>query len=86
MTPYEVVFGTCFSCRRPFTFNPYLVPSIPIDPETGRPPDMGGDASRARREPVCPDCIGRANAIRRADGRPLIDVLPGAYEPRDVGI
>jgi len=44
------------------------------------PADMGGDASRAVRQPVCEDCVSIANANRAAAGRPLIDVLPGAYD------
>jgi len=48
-----------------FTFNPHLVPSIPI----------GGV-----RQPVCGACVERANIERRENGRPLIEVLPGAYD------
>lgn len=83
MTGYMFAMGQCWSCKRTFTFDPDRVPSIPIDPETNRPPDLGGDAVRAEREPVCQDCVSRANARSRAAGRPLIQVLPGAYGPLD---
>jgi hypothetical protein len=80
---YSVVLGRCWSCGRPFTFNPYLVPSIPIDPETRRPPDLGGDPERAEREPLCESCVERVNVERERLGQPLVRVLPGAYEPME---
>ena len=73
-------YGPCWSCGRMFTFNPDRVPSIQIDPVTQRPTDLGGDPARARREPICADCVERANAERRRDGREPIVVLPGAYD------
>lgn len=77
--------GRCWSCGALFGFDPDRVPSVPIDPATNTPPDMGGDAARAVRQPVCAACIERANDKRRASGEPLIMVLPGAYEPREDG-
>ena len=61
--------GVCFGCRRPFSFNPDLVPSIPIN---------------GVKEPVCADCVARVNPQRLANGLELIHVLPGAYEPTEV--
>jgi len=77
----EVCFGPCWSCRRAFTFDAELVPSIPIDPMTNTPADVGEHAPGASfvRQPICRDCVGRANANRASAGRPLIDVLPNAY-------
>ena len=57
--------GECWACGAVFTFNPHLVPSIPIN-------DV--------RQPVCGACVERANVERRENGRPLIEVLPGAYD------
>ena len=74
-------FGPCWSCGRAFTFHPDLVPSLPIDPATNLPSDMGGDPDRVVRQPICQDCVDRANDKRRRDGRPLIVVIPGAYGP-----
>lgn len=74
-----LAYGPCWACGRLFTFHPDLVPSIPIDPGTNRPADLGGDPANVTRQPVCENCIGRANENRRATGRPLIPVLPGAY-------
>jgi hypothetical protein len=78
---YSIVVGRCFACRETFSFNPFHVPSIPIDPVTKLPPDMGGDAARAQREPLCATCVERANVERAAKGLPLFDVHPDAYEP-----
>jgi len=81
MSGVEIAFGPCWSCRRPFTFDAELVPSVPIDPATQTPADVGEhepDASFVR-QPICRDCVGRANANRLADGRELIHILPGAY-------
>jgi len=77
-----VAVGPCFTCRQLFTFAPDLVPSVPIDPVTGCPPDINpepGGYERAVRQPICSDCVARANDNRRASGQELIDVLPGAY-------
>ena len=74
-----IAFGPCWSCKQPFAFDPDLVPSLPVDPVTNLPSDMGGDASRCVRQPICADCVEIANENRRAAGRELIDVLPGAY-------
>ena len=81
MSGYTIVIGHCFMCKRRFGFNPYRVPSIPIDPVTNRPPDLGGDVERAEREPLCETCVGRINERRARDGRPLVVILPGAYDP-----
>lgn len=78
---YSLVIGTCFGCKRRFAFNPHRVPSIPIDPVTGLPPDMGGDASRAEREPICRDCFELANVARVARGEQPVALHPDAYEP-----
>lgn len=72
-------FGRCWSCGRSFTFDPDRVPSIPIDPVTNRPSDMGGIPERVVKQPICRGCVEAANENRRREGRPLIVVLPGAY-------
>jgi hypothetical protein len=75
------ILGSCWLCHRPFTFNPFSVPSIPIDPETQRPPDLGGDPERARREPICESCVELVNQTRERLGQEQIQVLHDAYEP-----
>jgi hypothetical protein len=75
--------GPCWACKRTFTFDPDRVPSIPIDPVTNRPSDLGGDPARVVREPICSTCVEIANEISRKAGRPEIQVLPGAYGPLD---
>ena len=67
---FMTAMGSCFGCGRLFSFNPDRVPSI-------TPP--GGT-----REPVCKDCVARANVIRAKNGAPLIVPVPGAYEPEEV--
>lgn len=81
MSGYSIVVGECFVCGRVFTFNPHHVPSVPIDPVTKLPPDMGGDPGRARREPICRDCVERANVERVERGDAPFVVHPDAYEP-----
>jgi|SRR5215475_1950320 len=80
---FSVVVANCWACGRTFTFNPFTVPSIPIDPETKYPPDMNprpGGMERAVRQPVCETCVELANERRRSMGLPLIEVIPGAYD------
>lgn len=84
MTGYVFILGPCIACGRVFSFNPDLVPSIPVGPGPGgrpepRHPDAGG-----RREPVCEACVTRANPLRVANGLDPIEILPGAYEAGEV--
>jgi hypothetical protein len=90
---YELVLGTCWACHSPFTFNPDLVPSVPVDPETDFVLDVAPDGSaraftaeeyaRAIKQPICESCIRRTNALRRESGLSEIHVLPGAYDVRE---
>lgn len=66
MTGYVFCFSECCSCKRPFSYNPNLVPSIRVN---------------GVREPMCGDCVARANPARKKLGLEPIRVLPGAYEP-----
>lgn len=70
--------GACWVCGQPFPFDPETVPSIPIDPVTNRPPDLGGDPDRAERRPVCPGCVAEANRQRELVGLPPI-AATGTY-------
>jgi hypothetical protein len=81
---YMIALGECFGCKTWFGFNPHRVPSIPIDPQTHKPPDVDpepGGYQRAQREPLCRDCVRRMNAARRARGLAPIEILPDAYGP-----
>ena len=66
---YMYVVGHCIVCGVLFTFNAEHVPSVRVD----------GD-----REPVCRDCIARANTQRIANGIPPIWIHSDAYEPQEV--
>lgn len=80
--PGYLVVGRCFACGNVFTFNPHLVPSVPIDPMTKLPPDVGKtDPVRAVREPLCERCVSILNRRRAEEGREPLIVLAGAYEP-----
>lgn len=65
-----VAMGRCWSCRQLFGFDPDAVPSVPIDPLTNLPPDLGGDPARAVNQPICPVCVGIVNPLREAAGLP----------------
>ena len=75
---YMYVIGACFGCGKLFSFNADHVPSVRIDLETGQPSPTGS------REPVCADCIARANPERVANGLEPIVPHPLAYEPEPV--
>jgi len=68
MPGYVLAHGYCFSCGALFSFNPRWVPSI--RPKHDLP-----------REPVCRACVENANTVRAANGLPLIEPHPEAYEP-----
>jgi hypothetical protein len=84
------VLGRCWACKRPFMFNPTLVPSLQIDPETNLPLDVDehghtreidpAAAARAVKQPICETCVERVNDVLAAKGREPIRVLAGAYE------
>jgi hypothetical protein len=60
-------------CRTPFAYHPDLVASVQVDPQTGQPPDLGGDPERAVREPLCPRCCRLANPLRAQRGLEPLD-------------
>lgn len=70
---YMFVLGRCFTCQRPFTFNADHVPSVP-----------GHISGTGTREPVCRDCVEKANPIRVENGLESIRIHPDAYEPQEV--
>jgi len=65
---YAFAAAACIGCNRVFTFNPMRVPSITIN---------------GSREPICGDCVERANPLRLKNGLPPIEPLPDAYEACD---
>lgn len=75
MSGYVFVTSPCYSCGRPFCYNPNLVPSIRIDPATRQPSPDG-----TQREPICRTCIDSLNAELEAHGQDPYPVREGAYE------
>jgi hypothetical protein len=69
---YAFCTSYCFGCRRLFTYNPVRVPSVP-----------GHLSGTGTREPICADCIERANPLRIKIGLPPIVPAPDAYEACD---
>ena len=61
-------YSDCYACKQPFTYNPMRVPSIRIN---------------GVREPICRDCVEKANPERANKGLDPIEILPGAYEACD---
>jgi hypothetical protein len=72
---YLVGMANCWGCGRTFTFNPERVPSIPV--RNGQPAEGG------TREPICEDCMTRANERRMRLGLDPHPILPGAYDPME---
>jgi len=66
---WMAVIGDCYCCGIRFSFNADHVPSVVIN---------------GNREPICRDCVNRANPIRVARGLAPIHILPDAYEPQQV--
>ena len=65
--------GPCAFCGAVFTFNPELVPAIPVRPD-------GTIAEDGVKRPICEDCIDKVNGLRAEFDEPPISVLPGAYD------
>jgi len=72
MMGYALFHSKCFGCDRLMSYNPMTVPSIRA---TNGMPDPGGV-----REPICQECVDKANVVRAENGLPEIIVRPGAYE------
>lgn len=79
MSDKELAMDSCFLCGNTFTFHPDRVNVIRVDPETGRPPDVGPDAepiqptaeatARATTKCICPTCVkSKINPVRLAAG------------------
>jgi len=64
---YVIAQGLCWVCGRPFAFNPMKVPSM-------RQED-------GRKEPVCLDCMTKANLTRKKNGMAPLPIAPDAYSP-----
>jgi hypothetical protein len=92
---YVYACSPCFTCGRLFTYNPHLVPSVPIDPETRHPLDVDehgntqpidpAAAARAVKQPLCSTCITLVNERRVARGDEPIYIFPDAYEAIEAG-
>jgi hypothetical protein len=67
---YAIVTSACFGCGRIFSYNPLRVPSI-TSPVT------------KTREPICRNCVERANPLRIKNGLPPIVPFPDAYDAID---
>jgi hypothetical protein len=66
---YAFVTSRCFGCKQLFSYNPVRVPSI-MTPQ-------------GHKEPICYQCVLKANPQRVKNGlRPIIP-LPGAYDACD---
>jgi hypothetical protein len=65
MTGYVFAMGVCYGCKQVFTFNPVRVPSLTIN---------------GTRQPICRNCVERANVMRARLGNPPIVPLPDAYD------
>ena len=63
---YALGYGSCFSCRQPFSFNPVRVPSIR---------DHNNE-----RQPVCKACVEAANTMRKIKGVALFAIPKDAYQ------
>jgi len=63
---YVMAMGNCIACNRVIAFNPNKVPSVRV---------------KGKREPVCRQCIERANPQRKAQGMDEFVIHPDAYEP-----
>ena len=66
---WMAVIADCCICGIRFSFNADHVPSVRVHGE---------------REPICRDCVRRANVIRKEHGLAPIFILPDAYEPQEV--
>lgn len=77
---YAIVVSPCLVCRRPFGYNPNLVPSHPA--RNGEPSLDPTDP----KQPICLECVKLINEARAMTGAPQWPIHPDAYEPVDEGM
>lgn len=65
MTGFVFAMSPCVGCGLPFAYNPHKVPSLMLN---------------GQREPICLDCVQRANPERLKNGLAPIVPQDGAYE------
>jgi hypothetical protein len=65
---YVQAVSGCAACGKPFSYSITKVPSVVVN---------------GSREPICRECVERANPIREERGLARIEILPGAYEADD---
>ncbi|MGW8177946.1 MAG: hypothetical protein ACWGQW_04015 [bacterium] len=70
----------CWGCGRVFPFHPDLVPSIPINLETGKVDPVNG-----KRQPVCHSCMLEVNEKRKKMGLDPHPIHPQAYDIANEG-
>lgn len=73
-----MLLAQCWCCRRPFTSNPSLVPSIRVKDGVPHPDGV--------REPLCRSCVEQLNAMRVTKKLEPFTIHPEAYEPEEVGL
>ena len=71
---WAYIIGTCFGCKKPFSFHPHRVPAIRVN-------SRGEQDPNGSREPICQTCVDAVNPMRVKNGLVPIQILPGAYEP-----
>lgn len=72
--PKKLAWGECWTCTSWFWYGVLTVPSVPVD-RAGRPVEETG-TTVYRLAPICPECLGRVNAARAAEGLALLDADP----------
>ena len=84
MTGAYFATGPCCFCDAIFTFDPELVPSIPVD-ERGAiaVDDAGAFKPTTFKRPICEQCMTKINRLREQHEMPAIAVLDGAYAPAE---
>lgn len=82
LEPLVTALGPCYVHKGYFSFDPEHVASVPVDPETGLPPDVnphpdGQGWERARQSTpavICDDCLRKLNAELVRQKRPTIEL------------
>ena len=65
----EIGMTMCHGCKRLFAFNPYRVPIVQFE-----------DGYQGA---ICERCLKLSNEILADQGLPLLEPLPGAYDPSE---
>lgn len=78
--PGYIAHGRCYACDKPFSFNPQLVPSVPLRSD-GKLAEHAREIAHAA--PLCRPCATALNEERGRQRKTTWNITDAAYAPAE---